>query len=275
MSENLEQLELLRKPFAAHHISKLPKPTRQQTDTVKQDYRKGIRCQVCGGWHHPDVIHLDYVGHAALTDRLLDVDPAWYWEPLSLDDRGLPALDNNGGMWIKLTIAGVTRMGYGDAQGKQGGDAIKECIGDALRNAAMRFGCALDLWHKGDLHKDDAHEPASETAEELELIAKLKQLLANEDAMMLFVFNKLYPELNISGAWDKGKVTKGKERYRRLVAEGQTQYSYWQETVFSYLAKNDDHGVREEMEGIDQDLKTYLWSQLNPEQRQIMKEIFK
>ena len=37
---------------------------------------------------------------------------------------------------------------------KSGGDAIKEVIGDALRNAAMRFGAALDLWHKGDLHKD-------------------------------------------------------------------------------------------------------------------------
>ncbi|MGN6537673.1 MAG: hypothetical protein ACTHKQ_18330, partial [Mesorhizobium sp.] len=31
-------------------------------------------------------------------------------------------------------------------------------IGDALRNAAMRFGAALDLWHKGDLHGDDEAE---------------------------------------------------------------------------------------------------------------------
>ena len=29
---------------------------------------------------------------------------------------------------------------------------MKERIGDALRNAAMRFGAALDLWHKGDLY---------------------------------------------------------------------------------------------------------------------------
>ena len=47
----------------------------------------------------------------------------------------------------------------GHAGSKTGGDAIKEVIGDALRNAAMRFGAALDLWHKGDLHADDA--PAS------------------------------------------------------------------------------------------------------------------
>lgn len=148
-------LAKLREPFAPHHISKLPKPTKQQTDAVRSDFKKGIRCELCGSWHHPDVIHLDYVGHAALTDRLLDTDPEWSWEPLSLDERGLPAIDANGGLWIKLTVLGVTRLGYGHAGEKRGGDAIKEIIGDALRNAAMRFGAALDLWHKGDLHSDD------------------------------------------------------------------------------------------------------------------------
>ncbi len=145
-------LKRMREPFAANQISKLPKPTRSQTEAVKANYKKGIRCQVCGGWHHPDVIHLDYVGHAALTDRLLECDPAWNWEPFSMTNEGLPLLDRNGGIWIKLTVCGVTRNGYGHADGKSGGDAIKEAIGDALRNAAMRFGAALDLWHKGDLH---------------------------------------------------------------------------------------------------------------------------
>jgi len=146
----------MRTPFQSHQISKLPKPTKQQTDEVRADFKKGIRCLVCGGWHHPNVVHLDYVGHAALTDRLLDIDPEWNWEPLSLDEKGLPRLDNDGGLWIRLTVLGVTRLGYGDAQGKTGGDAMKERIGDALRNAAMRFGAALDLWHKGDLHIEDA-----------------------------------------------------------------------------------------------------------------------
>jgi hypothetical protein len=58
-------------------------------------------------------------------------------------------------MWIRLTVCGVTRLGYGHAGSKTGGDAIKEVIGDALRNAAMRFGAALDLWHKGDLHGEE------------------------------------------------------------------------------------------------------------------------
>lgn len=152
-------MELLREPFPAHQISKLPKPTKAQTDEVRQNFKAGIRCQICGGWHHPKVVHLDYVGHAALTDRLLDCDASWNWEPVATNEDGTPKTDENGGMWIKLTICDVTRLGYGHPDGKRGGDAIKEVIGDALRNAAMRFGAALDLWHKGDLHVDD---PAQE-----------------------------------------------------------------------------------------------------------------
>ncbi len=163
-----DPLAKLREPFPAHHISKLPKPTKSQTDAVKADFKKGIRCKLCGAWHHPDVVHLDYVGHAALTDRLLDTDPQWTWEPVSFGQDGLPAFDQNRGLWIKLTVCGVTRLGYGSADGKNGGDAIKEIIGDALRNAAMRFGAALDLWHKGDLHLiDEADASSTETPDEM------------------------------------------------------------------------------------------------------------
>jgi len=143
-------LALLREPFPPNQISKLPKP-------IKRDAPKG-KCHECGGWHGLPAVHLDYVGHAALTARLLDADPAWTWEPVGLDERGMPALDRDGGLWIKLTVCGVSRLGYGDAQGKTGPDAMKERIGDALRNAAMRFGAALDLWHKGDLYAHEHHE---------------------------------------------------------------------------------------------------------------------
>lgn len=137
MSTTTEGLALLRQPFPDNQISYLPK----------------------GG------AKLAYVGHAALTDRLLDADPAWTWEPLSLDSRGLPALDEHGGLWIKLTVCGITRLGYGDAGQKKGGDAMKERIGDALRNAAMRFGAALDLWHKGELHAhQNPEDPATPQA---------------------------------------------------------------------------------------------------------------
>ncbi|HKN46238.1 MAG TPA: hypothetical protein VJW23_20185, partial [Propionibacteriaceae bacterium] len=40
---------------------------------------------------------------------------------------------------------GVTRIGVGDGQ------TMKVKIGDAIRNAAMRFGVALDLWAKVEL----------------------------------------------------------------------------------------------------------------------------
>ena len=66
---------------------------KKQTEDVRANFKLGIRCSICGAWHHPDVIHLDYVGHAALTDRLLDADPAWYWEPLSISPDGIPVRD--------------------------------------------------------------------------------------------------------------------------------------------------------------------------------------
>ncbi len=117
---NLEQQAQLRAPFPPEQIHTIP--------------RKGAR--------------LDYVGHADVTDRLLAVDPSWTWEPVSPVER--ETLPPSNGLWIKLTVCGVTRIGYGDADGKTGGDAIKEMIGDAIRNAAMRFGVALDLWSKSD-----------------------------------------------------------------------------------------------------------------------------
>lgn len=153
---------MLREPFPANQIGKLPKIMKRD-DQDKGKCERGSRYSAdghyCGGWH-ARAIHLDFVGHAALTDRLLDADPLWSWEPVAFDQNGLPALDGNGGLWLRLTVCGVTRLGYGDAGGKRGGDAIKEAIGDGLRNAGMRFGAALDLWHKGDLHAD-ANEAAS------------------------------------------------------------------------------------------------------------------
>lgn len=155
MSNELSKdaLAKLRAPFEAHQISKLPKPK-------SKDAPKG-RCDECGGWHGLPAVHLDYVGHAAITHRLLDVDPVWSWEPLGTDPSGLPLLDKDGGLWIRLTVCGVSRLGYGDAQGKSGPDAMKERIGDALRNAGMRFGMALELWHKGVLEMEpERFEPS-------------------------------------------------------------------------------------------------------------------
>ena len=134
---SITQFEELRKAFPEGTVGVLPKP-------YKKDSPRG-KCDVCGGFHGLPAAHLDFVGHAAVTDRLLSVDPMWTWEPLALDERGLPALDRDGNLWIRLTVLGVTRLGVGD------GPNMKERIGDALRNAAMRFGVALSLWTKDEL----------------------------------------------------------------------------------------------------------------------------
>ena len=119
---NKAALAKLREPFPPEQIGKLPK----------------------GG------AFLDFVGHGFLTARFLDVDPEWNWRPMAFDARGLPQFDDNGGLWMYLTVGGVERIGYGDAGGRSGANAIKEAIGDALRNSGMRFGAALDLWTRGD-----------------------------------------------------------------------------------------------------------------------------
>ncbi|CAB4171573.1 hypothetical protein UFOVP929_4 [uncultured Caudovirales phage] len=103
---------------------------------------------------------LSFVGHAAVTEMLLRHDPLWSWVPYAISPlSGEPLMDRdaNGrpiGMWIKLTIFDHSRVGYGSVEAndrKQDGDLIKEIIGDGIRNAAMRFGVALNLWSKNDL----------------------------------------------------------------------------------------------------------------------------
>lgn len=155
---DVEVLNRLRKPFPPEAIGKLPRVTckdcrERKCQKPTHQPRSCTTCNAYIGKH----IHLDYVGHAHVRERLLEVDPAWTWEPLAFDNLGLPAMDANGGMWIRLTVGGMTRLGYGDAPNKRGGDAVKEVIGDALRNAGQSFGIALDLWKKepAPVHDDE------------------------------------------------------------------------------------------------------------------------
>jgi hypothetical protein len=235
-------LMLLRQPFPAHQISKLPKPKDRNSP-------KG-RCLECGGWHGLPAVHLDYVGHAALTDRLLDADPAWTWEPLAMSPDGVPVLDSFGGMWIKLHVLGVTRLGYGHAGDKQGGDAIKEIIGDALRNAAMRFGAALDLWHKGDLHLDAEDDIAEKLRESIRIEQDKKAAKVPAGVM--------------------GAV---KAETPALPQETRT---YLDELSADLRALFDDKGQaaafdRLEVEGLDADQKIYLWALLPSKMRGALK----
>ena len=58
---DIANLKKLREPFPPHQISKLPKP-------YSRESAKG-NCKECGGYHGLPAVHLDYVRHAALTDR--------------------------------------------------------------------------------------------------------------------------------------------------------------------------------------------------------------
>lgn len=167
----------LREPFAAEQIGKLPRITckacRDSSSKNCGQHQKS-KCGECGNWITSAHIHLDYVGHAAITDRLLAVDPAWNWEPVAVDANGAPLVQTRGNlslMWIKLTVCGTTRLGVGTCESRKF-EIEKELIGDALRNAAMRFGVGLDLWSKEQLgdgeEKPEGGEAKPLTAEEVE-----------------------------------------------------------------------------------------------------------
>lgn len=143
---NAEQAKALRMPFPPETIGKLPR----------------------GG------TTLDYVGHAAVTDRLLSVDPEWTWEPLAYDPAGAPLITRNGkeaSMWIKLTVCGVSRLGVGICAAGAF-ELEKQLVSDALRNAAMRFGVALDLWSRESL--------LDERAEVVEQVPDERAVLVDE-----------------------------------------------------------------------------------------------
>jgi len=160
--QQIEALHKLRAPFDPSEIRYLPriwcKACRDSRGQGCQNHPRR-QCRTCGQSLPGGHIDLKFVGHAEATNRLLNVDPFWEWEPMATDANGLPQFDSNRGMWIKLTVCGMTRLGYGNAEGKTGGDAIKEIIGDAIRNAGMRFGMALDLWTSSDLEITEAPTP--------------------------------------------------------------------------------------------------------------------
>jgi hypothetical protein len=96
-------------------------------------------------------INLAYVSHADITRILIEVDPAWSWQPMEWVN-GRPAINVENGtatMWGTLTLLGKSMLGVGSVRADKQ-DLDKELVGDFLRNAAMRFGIALSLWSKQD-----------------------------------------------------------------------------------------------------------------------------
>ena len=130
----------------------------------------------------------EYAGHAAVTDRLLEVDPEWTWKFLG---DGTPVFDDVGGIWIELTVCGVTRIGYGFPERLKGGNAVKEAIGDAIRNAAMRFGVGLEFWFKGDLFAEPDKGGLLLTEAQLKELSTALSLVANKPGALKYLKSRI------------------------------------------------------------------------------------
>lgn len=160
-----EAFDKLREPFKPEVIGKLPKITCRECSKAPGkvcDKHNKKDCKHCHNYLTTAHIDLDYVGHGPVTDRLLTVDPNWTWEPMATTPEGAPFIGRGAGgesiLWIRLTVCGVTRIGVGSVAAGSF-DTEKQLIGDALRNAAMRFGVALDLWAKDGLESGATDEP--------------------------------------------------------------------------------------------------------------------
>lgn len=90
-------------------------------------------------------LSLEFYNHAYVTADLIKHDPEWSFAITHIVERGSQVE-----VLGTLTVHGVTRacVGYA-AQSKE--DPGKEAISDMIKNGAMRFGVALDLWAKGDI----------------------------------------------------------------------------------------------------------------------------
>lgn len=168
-------LALLQEDFPKDQIEKLPKPLKGGRDQARFQCRPGTQASAdgyhCGGYHSR-AIHLDYIGHATITERLNAVDPFWTIEfMVRHPETGEPKVDADG-TWFNMTVLGVTRPCVGDSGGKPlNGNGRKELMGDAIRNGAMRFGVGTYLWSKSEdaerrklgeaLAADTTQEPAA------------------------------------------------------------------------------------------------------------------
>jgi len=154
---NRRALRALREPIPARNIGKKPRvycwdcnwASEQEASATCQQHA-AVWCGTCRSTVSNAHDHDDYVGHAEVTDRFLDVDPTWNWRPMAFDERGLPALDDDGGMWMYVSIGGMERPAYG----KPGIGGKPELISNGLKNGGIRFGVALDLWAQTDLHPE-------------------------------------------------------------------------------------------------------------------------
>lgn len=148
-------------------------PAPQHAADTPRDWQHAVLTDLLRDWWQPPAeliatlpkggVQLSYLGHADTTRALIEADPCWTWEPMGRDTNGQPVMERDEGgrpvgLWVWITVCGVTRPAYGSCDaGKR--DAVKELIGDAIRNGAMRFGVAGGLWSKADRAGDAPAKP--------------------------------------------------------------------------------------------------------------------
>lgn len=134
MSERVVDWEKLRAPFPPEQIGKLPKGKEKEP---KSD------CGICGGYHGQGMFHLDYIGHAWITERLNEFGGDWTMKP------GAPMMSDDDLVWMEgtLIIDGVPRYEVGCADPRKQ-EWPKLLWSDTLTRCAMRHGIGLALWQK-------------------------------------------------------------------------------------------------------------------------------
>lgn len=135
-------------------------------DTVALDdaaaaERKAALAQIPAMWANPPAellsklpkgkVDLDYMGHADITLALISIDPfydyGWLTHPdgtMLIQDRGRRLVLEG---WVK--VHGHVHRCVGTCEANKF-EPEKELIGDLLRNGAMRFGFATQLWSKAE-----------------------------------------------------------------------------------------------------------------------------
>lgn len=152
--------DALRKAFAEGQIGQLPRVTCKDCSNKRCSAHKYTKCKDCGAYTSPQHIHLPFVAHAIVTDRLNHDAPGWYF---TIDT----VKDSNDGEHV-LAVVGTMHIGdkaipeIGEPNVKSFyGTELQSAIGNFIRRAAMRFGVAIDLWMKEEaVHVETSGEGA-------------------------------------------------------------------------------------------------------------------
>lgn len=139
-----ENRAALRKKFTKKQLRQRPIILCSLCDKGDRSCRhRWLRCEECGAETTEAHGHIAYVPQTSVRERFDKLDPNWRWEPMALTEDGAPVVDEHGGLWIRLTVLGVTRIGYGRAER---GHQVNESINRAIRNCARdEFGVGLYL----------------------------------------------------------------------------------------------------------------------------------